>query len=101
MERKELIQLFKNQNTGRIQFKGLKHKEDGTDLSDLEYFELLGRKAIKMDEENNNPRVPTNYGKLDRNVVEVAKNICKGIDEGMSVNDLNDYLHACIQLEND
>ena len=101
MEKKQLNQLFNKQRPGRLHAKGFKHKEDGTDLTDLEYFELLGRKAIKMDEENPNPNIPTNYGKLDRNVVEVAKNICKGIDEGMSVNDLNNYLQACIQWENE
>lgn len=99
MEKKQLNQLFKNKRPGRIDYKGLRHKEDGSDLKDIEYFEMLGRKAIKMDEENTNPRLPTNYGDLDRNVVEVAKTICKGIDEGISVNELNQYLQACIDIE--
>lgn len=87
--------LFKDTRVGTLSYKPLEHK-DGTKFDDVDYFELLGRKAIEMDKLNKNPNIPTNYGDYDRNVVEVAKNVCKGLDDGMSKADLSEYLRACI-----
>lgn len=91
--------LFKDSKVGRLNFKPLLHK-DGRELTDLEYFELLGRKCIELDKQNNNPKLPTDYGAYDRKVVEVAENICKGIDEGISKADLQRYLSMCIDIDN-
>ena len=100
MKNKAVDKLFANKKVGRQSFKGLKHKEDKSDLSDLEYFELLGRRVIEMDKLNKNDNIPTNYGNLDRNVCEVAKMICQAKDEGMSEHELNQYLQSCIEIEN-
>ena len=90
--------LFKGVAPGRIGFKPLKHK-DGTIFEDVDYFELLGRKCIEMDKMNRNPSIPTDYGKYDRKTVEVAKEVCKGIDNGLSRDDIKAYLTRCIELE--
>lgn len=89
--------LFVDSKVGRTSFKPLKHK-DGTIYTDLDYFELLGRKCIELDRENRNSSLPTDYGTFDRDVVKVAKEICKGIDEGMSKKELQQYLSMCIDI---
>ena len=91
--------LFKNRPVGRNNFKPLLHK-DGRSFTDIEYFELLGRKAIEMEENNPNPRIPVNYGEgIDRDTVAVAKEVVKAIDNGMSNKDIQSYLNVCIDLE--
>lgn len=88
-------QLFKDTRVGTLSYKPLEHK-DGTKFDDVDYFELLGRKAEEMDKQNKNPNLPTNYGDYDRNVIEVAKQVCKGLDNGMTKSEINEYLRACI-----
>lgn len=83
---------------GIMSFKPLQHK-DGRKFTDIEYFELLGRKCIEKDKLNPNPKLPTDYGNYDRNVCEVAKEICKGIDAGLSNEELQTYLDMCIDRE--
>lgn len=90
--------LFKDAKVGRDTFKPLKHK-DGRDFTDLDYFELLGRKCIELDKENANSRLPTDYGVYDRKVVEVAKNVCNGLDEGISKTELHNYISMCIKID--
>lgn len=99
MKNKRVEKLFGNKKVGRSSFRGLKNKETKQPLTDLEYFELLGRKAIKMDEENPNKNIPTDYKGLNRDVVNVAKTICQAIDEGMSKTELTNYLQTCIEIE--
>lgn len=99
MSKKPYDKLFANKQVGRQTFKGLKHKDTNEPLNDLEYFELLGRKAIEMDKENPYPNMPTDYGNMDRNVVEVAKTICKGLDEGRTKTEMSKYLQACIEID--
>ena len=90
--------LFKNSHAGRFDYNPLQHK-DGRDFDDIDYFELLGRKAIQMDKENPNPNLPTNYGDFDRDVVDVAKQVCKAIDEGKPRTEIQQFLSMCIDIE--
>lgn len=99
MSKKPYDKLFADNKPGRQIFKGLKHKDTNEPLTDLEYFEVLGRKAIEMDKENPYPNVPTDYGNMDRNVVEVAKTIVKGLDEGKTKSEMNQYLQSCIEID--
>lgn len=88
---------FDRVKTGYGGYTPLKHK-DGKALSDIEYFELLGRKAIEMDSENSRyPNIPTDYGAFDNECVALAKEIVRGIDDGMSNHDLQQYLNSCIK----
>lgn len=89
--------LFAEQKVGRTSFKPLEHK-DGTKFSDVEYFELLGRKCIEMDKANKNPSIPTDYGKYDRDTVAVAKEVVKGIENGLSKEELTQYINRCVDL---
>lgn len=89
---------FKNAKSGLSSFKGLEHK-DGTPLKDIEYFELLGRKAIEMDKANKT-RLPTNYGNYDPDTVKVAKEVVKAIDSGeLTEDEINAYIQLCIDVE--
>lgn len=91
--------LFAGAKKDGIQsFKPLQHK-DGRKFTDIEYFELLGRKCLEKDKLNRNPNLPTDYGEYDRNVCEVAKEVCKGIDSGMTNEELQTYLDMCIDKE--
>ena len=90
--------LFRDVREGRTSYKPLEHK-NGKKFTDIEYFELLGRKCLEMDKANKNPALPTNYGKYDHATCFVAKEICKGIDAGMSNEDLQQYLDTCINYE--
>lgn len=91
--------LFNGAKVGRIGFKPLHHK-DGSILDDVDYFELLGRKCLDLDAENTNPIVPTDYGTYDPTTVQVAKEVCKAIDEGVSKKDIQLYLSRCIDTKN-
>ena len=88
-------ELFNNTKSGTLNYKKLQHK-NGKDFTDLEYFELLGRKAIEMDKMNPNPRIPTNYGEYDRNVVMLAKQVVQALDEGMNKNEISSFISSCI-----
>lgn len=88
-------ELFRNAKVGRVGFKPLMHK-DGTIFDDVDYFELLGRKCIELDNANKNPVVPTDYGSYDLETVQVAKEVCKAIDNGVSKSDIQLYLSRCI-----
>jgi len=90
--------LFKDVVPGRIGFKPLKHK-DGTIFEDVDYFELLGRKCIELDKKNKNPSIPTDYGKYNRDVVAVAKEVCKGIDNGLDREEIKAYITRCIDID--
>lgn len=90
--------LFSGSKVGRTSFKPLQHK-DGTNLNDVEYFELLGRKCLEMDKNNPNKNLPTNYGNYDRTTCELAKEVCRGIDAGMSKEELTKYIVNSIDFE--
>jgi hypothetical protein len=90
--------LYDGVQPGRISYKPLHHK-DGTIFDDVDYFELLGRKCIELDKKNRNPVVPTDYGTYDRDTVTVAKEVCKAIDNGVSREDISDYLKRCIDID--
>lgn len=87
--------LFDKSKVGYSSFQPLLHK-DGSVYSDVEYFELLGRKCIEMDEQNKNKSIPTDYGDYDRNVVTLAKEVVKGIDNGISKKELTQYINRCV-----
>lgn len=89
--------LFEKIKVGMQAYKPLEHK-DGSKFNDVEYFELLGRKCIEMDKANRNPALPTNYGDYDRDVVAVAKEVCKGIDNGLLHEELQQFLNTCINV---
>ena len=44
--KKKLDKIYSKKSVGRISLKPLEHK-DGTPFDDIDYLELLGRKAIK------------------------------------------------------
>lgn len=90
--------LFRGIREGRASYKPLEHK-NGQKFSDVDYFELLGRKCLEMDKANKNPSLPTNYGNYDKATCHVAKEICRGIDEGMSKEELQQYLDTCINYD--
>ena len=85
---------FSDVKTGRSGYKSLQHK-NGKPFDNVDYFEMLGRKCIEMDKKNTS-NLPTNYGKYSKECVDVAKQIVKGIDSGMSHEELNQYLDTCI-----
>ena len=90
--------LFRASHTGVNVMRPLKHK-DGSNLKDWEYLELLGRKCIEMDKQNRNKMLPTNYGQYNRDVCELAKNVCKGVDAGMTSNELTQYVAMCVEYK--
>jgi len=98
MNRDIAKKLFADAKVGLQSYKPLEHK-DGSKFKDIDYFELLGRKCMELDKKNKNPNLPTDYGKYDRNVCEVAKEVCRGIDNGMSKEELQQYLDICIDIE--
>lgn len=96
---KQVIQrpeLFSGQKVGRVGFKPLCHK-DGTPFDDVDYFELLGRKAIELDKANTSKTLPTNYGEYDRDTINVAKQVVKAIDEKMPKQDILNFINMCIE----
>lgn len=96
MEQKK--QIRGNFKSGNFLLQQLTHK-NGTRLSDLEYFELLGRKCIEIDKKNTSSYMPSDYGSYDVQVVAVAKDICKALDEGIPRKELADYLKQIIKDE--
>lgn len=90
--------LFYSNRTGLNGMRPLKHK-DGSNLKDWEYLELLGRKCIEMDQQNRNKMLPTDYGHYNRDVCELAKNVCKGVDAGMTSNELTKYVAMCLEYK--
>lgn len=91
--------LFINATVGRTAYKPLEHK-DGRQYDDVDYFELLGRKCEELDKQNPYKNVPTDYGQYDRDVVNVAKQVCKAIDDGTPRNEIQMFLNRCIDLNN-
>lgn len=85
---------FTGVKPGRSAYKPLKHK-DGTPFDNVDYFELLGRKCMELDKKNTS-NLPTNYGKYSLECVNVAKEVVKGLDAGMSHDELNAYLDTCV-----
>lgn len=100
MDREQALKTFGKSRVGRNGYKPLKHK-NGKIFTDLDYFELLGRKCLQMDNENPNKNLPTDYGKLDRDCVKVAKEVVRGLDNGMSRREVERYIQMCIQLPED
>lgn len=85
---------FAGVKTGRGGYKALQHK-DGKVFDNVDYFELLGRKCLELDAKNTT-NLPTNYGKYSKECVDVAKEVVKGLDSGMTHAELNAYLDTCI-----
>ena len=90
--------IFFDNHTGTNGLRPLKHK-DGSNLKDWEYLELLGRKCLEMDKQNRNKMLPTNYGHYDRDVCELAKQVCKGVDAGMTSDELTQYVAMCVEYK--
>lgn len=87
--------LFKGAQSGYAALAPLKHK-DGAPLSDIEYFILLADVAEYMDK-NNKTNLPTDYGKFDRNVVNVAKQVKAARADGMADAEINQFLNMCLE----
>ena len=92
------ISIFDSNRTGYKGFKPLTHK-DGTNLKDWEYLELLGRKCLELDKKNKNKMIPTDYGHYNRQVCELAKQVCKGVDSGMTSEELTKYVSLCVEYK--
>ena len=88
--------LFDKSIVGGATYKGFKHK-DGRPFDDVDYFELLGRRCEEIDKKNKSSWLPSDYGDYSRNVVEVAKNVCKALDEGQPRSEVAEYLKLCIK----
>lgn len=95
----KLDKIYSKSKVGRQSFKPLLHK-DGSIYTDIEYFELLGRKAIQLEEDQKekNPNIPVNYNDFgyDLNVMKVAKQVAKAIDENRSTEEINGFIQSCI-----
>lgn len=92
--------LFEKRNVGRVSTKPLIHK-DGSHYTDIEYFELLGRKVIEIEKANPNPNVPINFQEygFDRNTCEVAKCVAQAIDDKRPVEEIKNYITSCIVID--
>lgn len=87
--------LFNGMRTGSDRLKPLMHK-DGRAFDDFEYFELLGRKAIEMNEANKT-RIPTDYGDYDKDTVNLAIKVVEAYDSGEYTKDeLGQYISSCL-----
>ena len=93
--------MFKNSKPGLIQFKPLHHKDDSP-LSDLEYIEMLGRKALEFDAENPYPNIPTKYPDgYDPQAMRFAKEVVGMIDAGTPKHEIKAYINSCITFPED
>ena len=92
--------LFNHKGVGRKGFKPLKHK-DGTPLSDIEYFQLLAKRAEEIDKENAGSSLPVMYEKygIDRDTVNIAKQVDRALKEGRPMNEIKDFLGLCIDFD--
>lgn len=90
--------FFEQSVVGRVSHKPARHK-DGTPYSDLDYLELLGRKCIELEKDAPNGIVNYNQMGYNANVVTVAKDIVKDIDEGIDRKVLADYVASIIDIE--
>lgn len=98
MERKQDL-IFKNMRSGRNSFAPLKHK-NGKAFSDLDYFELLGRKCQEIEKNHTNKKMPVDYGNYDIEVVKVAKDVVNALDSGeYSRKDVAEYLTQIIDFK--
>lgn len=89
---------MKQYRGGDNSFKPLQHK-DGTQFDDIDYLELLGRECLKLDAENTDKRLPTKYPEgYDLDTVNLAKEVVKGLDSGMTHADLQKYLNTVIEI---
>lgn len=88
--------LFDKSIVGGATYKGFTHK-DGRPYDDVDYFELLGRRCQEIDKHNNSKYLPSNYGDYNLQVVEVAKRVCKALDEGVPRSEVAEYLKLCIK----
>lgn len=92
--------MFNGVNVGRTSFRPLKHEKDGTHLTDIEYLELLGRKAKEIEENNPNKDkgISVNFKKMgyDPDTIVLAKCVCEAIDEGRPTDEINAYIKNCV-----
>ena len=92
-------EIFNHSGVGRKGFKPLKHKEDGSNFTDIEYFELLGKRIEELDK-NNSGILPVNYEKYgyDRDTVKVAKQVLQAKQEGRPDSEIKEFLSLCIDF---
>lgn len=86
---------FAGVKPGLKAFRPLKHKKTGKPLTDVEYFDLLGRKCESMDKANKT-NIATDYGPYPREVCELAKTVSKALREGSTSAEVQQYLNRCI-----
>ena len=93
--------IYKNSKVGLGSFKPLIDKETKQPLKDIDYFELLGRKVEQLEEERPNKNIPINFASMgyDPSAVQVAKCVCKAIDEKRPKWEIEDYIKSCVQYE--
>lgn len=99
--KKKLDKIYSKKSVGRISLKPLEHK-DGTPFDDIDYLELLGRKAIKMEQEQKlvNPNIPVNYAEKGYNLecVKLAKTVCEAIDDKRPRQEIKDYILSSLDF---
>lgn len=99
--KKKLDKIYSRKSVGRMSFKPLQHK-DGTPFDDVDYMEMLGRKAIKMEEEqkSKNPNIPVNYSEHGYSplAMELGKRICKQIDDKRPREEVKEYMLSQIDF---
>lgn len=100
--KKKLDKMYNKKSVGRIPFKPLQHK-DGTPFDDIDYLELLGRKAIKLEEEQKqiNDKIPVNYSDkgYDPNCIALAKTVCEAIDEKRPREEIKSYVLSSLDFK--
>ena len=77
-------------------FAQLKHKNDDP-VSDIEYFYMIAERAQEMDAQNKT-NLPTNYGKYDRDVVKVAKQVKEARDNNIPDSDIQYFIDLCMNI---
>lgn len=92
--------LFNHSKVGRTPFKPLKHK-DGSPFTDIEYFELLGKKVEELEKNNPNPNLPVDFQShgLDPQVVAFTKTVCEAIKEGRPESEITAYITQSIDYD--
>ena len=93
--------IYKNSKVGLGSFKPLIDKETKQPLKDVDYFELLGRKVEELEEQRTNKAIPINYASMgyDPNAIQIAKCVCKAIDEKRPKWEIEDYIKSCVVYE--
>lgn len=91
--------IFKNKKSGSADFKGLTFKESKKKFNDIDYLLLLDKVAKDIENANPYKSIPADYGNYDSQVVELAHQVAKGKNAGLSDKELYAYIANSIILE--